>query len=486
MGVSFTNGKSLDRLPARWCTVAVAAGFFSLFGTYWDDAWHTDRGREDAWIPPHLVLYGAVAIVGLVVLGWGLATLRRRRSVRAVLTQPSLILAALGGVATLAAAPIDATWHSAFGRDAVLWSPPHLLAVAGSAVLVIGIVSGSRLTRRGAVAVPAVALLLGALLVPVLEYETDVPQFSEVWYLPVLLVGALGAAAVARNLLPGRLVVAPAVLAYAVVRLGAIGLLALLGFSTPDLPVAVLGLAVVELPWRTATLRYGAAAASVAALAWLAAGTGVAAQQGRDVAVLALPIIASFGAVTVLAARRGLLAGAMTILFGAGILVLALPAPPASAHDPGQGAVVGAVNLTVTSDGAGRVSVAAEFGDRCAVRPVAVVARRAGTTIRAGLAPTGRCQAAGSLQAPGPGLWFVYTEFEDAGGTVEAWLPVHADRREVVSQRRELYRPSGGARSTAAEVATGVGLYGVIALLLAVAVWQVRRLGTLSRPVRPG
>lgn len=476
----------LGRLPTGWYAVAVAAGFVSLFGTYWDDAWHTDRGRDDAWIPPHLVLYGAVAIAGLVIFGWGLATLRRTRSVRAVLAQPSLLLAGLGGVATLAAAPIDATWHSAFGRDAVLWSPPHLLAVAGSAVLVIGIVSGTRRTRRGAVAVPAVALLLGALLVPVLEYETDVPQFSEVWYLPVLLVGALGAAAVARSLLPGRLVVAPAVLVYAMVRLGAIGLLALLGFSTPDLPVAVLGLAVMDLPWRTATLRYGAAAAAVSVLAWLAAGTGVAAQQGRDVAVLALPIIASFGAVAVLAARRGLLAGAITMLFGAGILVLAVPAPPASAHDPGQGAVVGAVTLTVTSDGAGRVSVAAELGDRCAVRPVAVVARRAGTTIRASLAPTGRCQAAGSLEALGPGLWFVYVELEDAGGTVEAWLPVHADRREVVSQRREVYRPSGGARSSVAEVVAGVGLYGVIALLLFVAAWQMRRLATMNRPVTSG
>ena len=464
----------------------MAAGFVSLFGTYWDDAWHTDRGRDDAWIPPHIVLYGAVAVAGLVIIGWGLATLRHTRSVRAVLAQPPLLLAGLGGVATLAAAPIDSAWHSAFGRDAVLWSPPHLLAVAGSVVLVIGVVSGVGRTGRGAVAVPAVALLLGALLVPVLEYETDVPQFSEVWYLPVLLAGALGAAAVARSLLPGRPVVAPAVLAYAVVRLGAIGLLTWLGFSTPNLPVAVLGLAVIDLPWRTAALRYGAAAAAVSALAWLAAGTGVAAQQGRDVAVLALPIIASFGAGMVLGARRGLLAGAGAVLFGAGILVLAVPAPPASAHDPGQGAVVGTATLTVTSDGAGHLSAAADLGERCALRPTAVVARRAGTTLGATLSSTGSCRAAGSLQAPDAGLWFVYVEFRDADGTVEAWLPVHADRREAVSERREVYRPAGGARSSVAEVTTGIGLYCVIALLLAVAARQVRRLASMGRSVTSG
>jgi hypothetical protein len=45
---------------------------------------------------------------------------------------------------TLAALPIDAAWHAAFGRDAVLWSPPHMLAVFGSLALLVGFLASAR------------------------------------------------------------------------------------------------------------------------------------------------------------------------------------------------------------------------------------------------------------------------------------------------------------------------------------------------------
>jgi hypothetical protein len=102
----------------------------TLFATYWDDAWHTDLGRDQATIPPHLLLYGSVAVIGAVVAAWGLSGLRRSHSLAAVLRQLPLLLAAAGGTLTLAALPIDAAWHAAFGRDAVLWSPLHARAAA--------------------------------------------------------------------------------------------------------------------------------------------------------------------------------------------------------------------------------------------------------------------------------------------------------------------------------------------------------------------
>jgi hypothetical protein len=67
------------RLPASLLAVVVA-GSAGLFATYWDDAWHTDLGRDQATIPPHLLLYGSVAVIGEVVAAWGLAALRRTRS----------------------------------------------------------------------------------------------------------------------------------------------------------------------------------------------------------------------------------------------------------------------------------------------------------------------------------------------------------------------------------------------------------------------
>ena len=466
-----STGLALSR---RWAWVAVAAGFGSLLGTYWDDSWHTDRGRDDAWIPPHLLLYGAVAVAGVVVAGWGVAALRRTRSVPAVLRRPPLLLAGLGGTATLAAAPVDAAWHSAFGRDAVLWSPPHMLAVTGSVVLVVGVVAGVAPGRRRALEACAVALLLGALLVPVLEYETDVPQFPEVWYLPVLLASALSAATLSRTLLPGRRVVAPAVVGYAAFRLAVIGVLALLGFSTPDLPVAVLGLAGVDLPWRTAVLRYAAAAAAISGLALLAAVAGHASQPVGQIVAIAAPLVV----VVLLVMARGRPLGAAALLLSATALALAAPAARASAHDPGQGPVIGGVRLTASSDGRGGLSMTAELAAPCPTEPVAIVARRAGSTARAPLAGAEPCRVSGSLIVPGAGRWFLYVELRDGERLVEAWLPVEADRRGTLTADRELYVPSGASSTSGAEVAAGAAVYGLIGLLLLVAARGVRQVRT--------
>jgi hypothetical protein len=43
------------------------AGSAGLFATFWDDAWHTDLGRDQATIPPHLLLYASMATIGAVI-----------------------------------------------------------------------------------------------------------------------------------------------------------------------------------------------------------------------------------------------------------------------------------------------------------------------------------------------------------------------------------------------------------------------------------
>jgi hypothetical protein len=142
-------------------------------------------------------------------------------------------LAATGATVTLAAAPIDAAWHAAFGRDAVLWSPPHLLGVVGTLALIVGPVAGTRPGTRPWLPAAAGALLVGSAVVPVLEFETDVPQFSETLYLPVLLAGTLFAAAMLRLVVPGPLPVVRAVGIYLLLRLAITIGLAALGRSTP-------------------------------------------------------------------------------------------------------------------------------------------------------------------------------------------------------------------------------------------------------------
>jgi hypothetical protein len=42
----------VTRLTPGILLLVVVAGAAALFATYWDDAWHTDLGRDDATIPP--------------------------------------------------------------------------------------------------------------------------------------------------------------------------------------------------------------------------------------------------------------------------------------------------------------------------------------------------------------------------------------------------------------------------------------------------
>jgi hypothetical protein len=101
MASSATPAESPQPTGSVWCGGAV-----SLFATYWADAWHTDLGRDSALIPPHVMLYGSVTVAGLIVVTWGLRVLVRSRSMIAVLRYRPLLLAGLGGVFTLAAAPV--------------------------------------------------------------------------------------------------------------------------------------------------------------------------------------------------------------------------------------------------------------------------------------------------------------------------------------------------------------------------------------------
>lgn len=240
-------------LGAGGVWVAAAAAAAGVGSAYWDDSRHTTLGRDSTFIPPHLLLYASILTVGVVIAGWGWRRLAATRSVAAVFRTPGFAVAVAAAVATAAAAPADAFWHTAFGRDAVLWSPPHLLSVIGTLCVLIGLLTG---TDRLVPAPPRIALaagVLGAALIIVMEYDTDVPQFTETLYLPLLLATTLGAAWVITTLVPGRTRLVLVVAVYLVFRVVLWVLLTTSGWLAPDLPVAVAGLFLLALPvprWR--------------------------------------------------------------------------------------------------------------------------------------------------------------------------------------------------------------------------------------------
>jgi hypothetical protein len=352
-----------ERLPVAAGLVTFAGGVVAIVGTYWDDAWHTDRGRDSFFIAPHLTLYGGVLVAGAVALGWA-ARRWAASGMRGVVTARPLALALAGLAGTLVSAPVDDAWHRLFGRDAVLWSPPHLLGVFATLALVTGLLTGL-LTGlgpdrgRGAAAVRTIgaALALAALLVPVMEYDSDVPQFAPLWYLPLVGVAVVLAAPIARAALGGRWPLARAALAYTVLRLLVVAALALLGRSTLIVPPVLVPALLVDIAaqrewtaWRRALAV--TLAVHVAYLPWVwLVPHGTQVPLGEVPASLLVGVLAAWLAGLLATGRRPGRPARATA--GLALLVLAgvVAAQPAWAHDPGQGQVRGHAAVAIQADG---------------------------------------------------------------------------------------------------------------------------------------
>jgi hypothetical protein len=117
-----------------------AAKLVTGWGVQWDIQWHVRIGRDTFWIAPHLMTYAGVTLAGLLSFGMlALDTLRggapvARLRVAGLEGTRGFHLAAWGMALTVLAAPIDDLWHRLFGLDVTLWSPPHLLGIAGGVV----------------------------------------------------------------------------------------------------------------------------------------------------------------------------------------------------------------------------------------------------------------------------------------------------------------------------------------------------------------
>ena len=164
MGVAVRPG-----VPMATLALTVAGGVLALLGTYWDEAWHTHVGRDSFFSPPHLALYAGV-VVALAGVWWWAVRVQRVAGRAALRRNRPLLVAGAGAATTLVAGPIDEAWHAAFGRDSVLWSPPHMLGVIGMIALAAGVLAGVSHTRHHrAWSLALGAGLVGAALVPVME-----------------------------------------------------------------------------------------------------------------------------------------------------------------------------------------------------------------------------------------------------------------------------------------------------------------------------
>src|SRR5262245_37185594 len=120
-----------------WCSaVAVTSAYV---GGYWDISWHRSIGRDTFWSPPHMAIYACGVLAGIASAYLILTTtFDRDAPLRNVsvglwgLKGPlGAFVLAWGGAAMLVSAPFDDWWHSAYGLDVKIVSPPHMVLAAG-------------------------------------------------------------------------------------------------------------------------------------------------------------------------------------------------------------------------------------------------------------------------------------------------------------------------------------------------------------------
>lgn len=478
-------------IPAWLLGPLLAAATAALAGGYWDDAWHTERGRDSFFIAPHIAIYGGISLAGAALSCWVLLAIRAQ-GVKATLRHRPLALALIAVGLTFASGPIDNAWHLAFGRDAVIWSPPHTLGIVGTAGLGVALLVelfGTRANWARWARPVAGAFVLAALTFLVVEYETDVPQFDAVWYLPVLGLTSALALAITR-----RVTLRPwAASEGALVHLAFVGavslLLFVLGFDTPKLPLLVAPALVLDvcarrglpLAWQAPGYSFALFGLYVPTVNWLGQGVQL---NGADVLV-AFPLTVVAVAVVLAAAigeRGPSVPGrlATTVVIGGGALLI-FPAG-VLAHDPGQGADAGTVALTARTLGREIVVTAAPTPAVCTrLGQGRLVARRGGVTKRVPMRRFG-CRYRGRLSVPQRGRWFVYAELKRSKVTVESWVPVKVGDDQMVSDPERYAYVADATTGGLAKTVIGGALYLLMLATLAAMIVLVRRASGAIKP----
>ncbi|WP_024802660.1 hypothetical protein [Nocardia sp. BMG51109] len=140
-------------LPA---SILFAATIIWAVGSTWDIQWHADVGPDTFFTVPHLFIYASAAIAGITGLAVVLATTAAGcggRPADPELGGPGIgvfgrtftaplgyLITCLGAASFLLYGLWDLWWHSLYGFDAVIDSPPHIGLFLSSTVTSVGTV----------------------------------------------------------------------------------------------------------------------------------------------------------------------------------------------------------------------------------------------------------------------------------------------------------------------------------------------------------
>lgn len=133
--------------PALLLAVADIGGAMSMWGLLADTAWHRTLARESFWSPPHLFIYsGGLVVWTAAIVALALATRERLVDAGGPVAHVGRLrlpfgfaLAAFGVLIVVCAAPFDIWFHAVFGKDVLIWSPPHTMGQSGGMVAAAGV-----------------------------------------------------------------------------------------------------------------------------------------------------------------------------------------------------------------------------------------------------------------------------------------------------------------------------------------------------------
>ena len=134
-----STGKFMLGIPL-YVYVSVIASMCVILGILWDIAWHISIGRDGLFSAPHVVTYVGAAAAGffsgyqvLKTSFWGTPLEKGKMVNFWGIFYGSLggLFCIWGGIASLSSAPFDDWWHSTYGLDVQILSPPHTILLLG-------------------------------------------------------------------------------------------------------------------------------------------------------------------------------------------------------------------------------------------------------------------------------------------------------------------------------------------------------------------
>lgn len=121
--------------------VLILLALSALSGAIWDIWSHAMGKVETFWTPSHGMIYTSVALSGLLVLGMVIYESIKMKSFspKNMENVKGYALSGTGSLFQLLAGVTDETYHSLFGFDITMWSPPHVGVIFGAVLTMLGI-----------------------------------------------------------------------------------------------------------------------------------------------------------------------------------------------------------------------------------------------------------------------------------------------------------------------------------------------------------